>query len=136
LVPLIVEERHSKACRQVLRSDPTQIVWCLTRTEILSAIWRRQREGLLDARDVRLAESRLEKLAVRWTEVDALPPVRDAAERLLRVHRLRAADALQLGACLVVFGPHPRGREFVALDEELARAAEREGFTLLLPGPP
>jgi hypothetical protein len=49
LVPLIIEERHSKACRQILRTDPTQIAFCFTRTEILSVIWRRHREGLLDA---------------------------------------------------------------------------------------
>lgn len=67
LVPLIIEERHSKACRQLLRTDPTQIVFCFTRTEILSAIWRRHREGLLNTVDVQTAESRLDRLAELWT---------------------------------------------------------------------
>lgn len=133
LVPLIIEERHSKACRQLLRTDPTQIVFCFTRTEILSALWRRHREGLLDAADVRIAEARLDKLADRWTEVDSMMPVRDAAEQLLRAHPLRAADSLQLGACIVVFGEHRRDREFVVLDDLLAKAARQEGFKVVVP---
>jgi uncharacterized protein len=133
LVPLIIEERHSRACRQLLRSDPTQIVFCFTRTEILSALWRRHREGLLDIADVQLAEGRLDKLADRWTEVDSVTPVRDAAEQLLRVHPLRAADSLQLGACIAVFGKHRRDREFVVLDDVLAEAARQEGFKVVVP---
>lgn len=133
LVPLIIEERHSKACRQLLRTDPTQLVFCFTRTEILSAIWRRHREGLLDAADVQIAEGRLDKLADRWTEVDSVIPVRDAAEQLLRVHPLRAADSLQLGACVAVFGKRRRDREFVVLDDLLAHAARQEGFKVVVP---
>jgi uncharacterized protein len=133
LVPLIIEERHSKACRQLLRTDPTQLVFCFTRTEILSAIWRKHREGLLDTTDVQTAEGRLAKLAERWTEVDSLSPVRDAAEQLLRVHPLRAADSLQLGACVAVFGTRRRDREFVVLDDLLAEAGRQEGFKVVVP---
>jgi len=133
LVPLIIEERHSKACRQLLRADPTQLVFCFTRTEILSAIWRQRREGLLGAAEVQVAETRLEKLAVRWTEIDSLTPVRDAAEELLRVHPLRAADSLQLGACIAVFEKKRRDREFVVLDDLLANAARQEGFKVVVP---
>ena len=132
-MPLIIEERHSKACRQLLRADPTQIVFCFTRTEILSALCRRHREGLLDAANLRTAEARLEKLADRWTEVDAVIPVRDAAEQLLRVHPLRAADSLQLGACIAVFGKQRRDREFVVLDDLLAEAARQEAFKVVVP---
>lgn len=133
IVPLIIEEQRSKACRQLLRTDSTQIVFCFTRTEILSALWRRRREGLLDATDVRVAEGRLDKLADRWTEVDSVTSVRDAAEQLLRLHPLRAADSLQLGACIVVYGKHRRDREFVVLDDLLAEAARQEGFKVVTP---
>lgn len=133
IVPLIIEERHSKACRQLLRTDPTQLVFCFTRTEILSAIWRKHREGLLDVADVQAAEDRLDKLADRWTEVDSVTPVRDAAEKLLRVHPLRAADSLQLGACVAIFGTRRRDREFVVLDDLLAEAARQEGFKVIVP---
>jgi predicted nucleic acid-binding protein len=133
LVPLILEEPHSKACRQLVRTDPTQLVFCFTRTEILSAIWRKRREGLLDATDVQAAEDRLDKLAEHWTEVDSVTPVRDAAEKLLRAHPLRAADSLQLGACVAIFGTHRRDREFVVLDDLLAEAARQEGFKVVVP---
>ena len=133
VVPLVVEETTSKACRQLLRSDKGQLVWCLTRAEIVSALWRRRREGVLTDAEVQKAERRLDLLSDRWTEVDAMVVVREAAERLLRIHPLRAADALQLGAALVALGPRTRGRLFVALDDTLLRAAEREGFTSIRP---
>jgi uncharacterized protein len=133
IVPLIIEERHSRACRQLLRTDPTQIVFCFTQTEILSAIWRKHREGLLDAAEVQKTESRLGKLADRWTEVDSVTPVRDAAEKLLRAHPLRAADSLQLGACVAIFSARRRDREFVVLDDLLAEAARQEGFKVVVP---
>ena len=47
------------------------------------------------------------------------------------MHPLRAADALQLGAALVATDLEPAGLELVTLDERLATAAEKEGFTVL-----
>lgn len=134
LVPLIVEEAPSRACRDLLRADPTQIVWCLARTEALSALWRRHRDGGLDRDEVVRAESRLERLVGRASEVADVAAVREAAERALRVHPLRAADALQLGAALVAFDHRPGGRAFVSLDDALVAAAGREGFAALRPG--
>jgi len=133
LVPLLIEEKHSDACRQVFRTDPAQIVFCLSRTEILSALWRRRRENVLDDGEIRVAEARLESLAHRWTEVHSLTRVRDSAEEILRKHPLRAADSLQLGACIAIFGKQRRDREFVVLDDVLADAVRREGFKVIVP---
>ncbi|MBI4616716.1 MAG: type II toxin-antitoxin system VapC family toxin [Planctomycetes bacterium] len=133
IVPLVVEEAASRSCRDHLRADRQVVVWCLTRTEVLSGLCRRRREGGLSQEDLARAESRLEKLAVRWDEVDAVLPVREAAERLLRVHALRAADALQLAAALVLVDHRPRRRPFVSLDEGLSAAAAAEGFEVLVP---
>ena len=47
-----------------------------------------------------LAIRRLDALAAHWIEVDGLDAVRARAERILAVHPLRAADALQLAAAL------------------------------------
>jgi predicted nucleic acid-binding protein len=106
LVPLIIEERHSKACRQLLRTDPTQIVFCFTRTEILSAIWRRHREGLLNAVDVQTAEGRLDRLAERWTEVDSVMLVRgncsDTAENVGELQRCTRGGTWRQPAKIVV----------------------------------
>jgi predicted nucleic acid-binding protein len=133
LVPLLVEEEHSKACRELLRADPRILAWTLTRTELVSALWRVHRDGLLDRRDVSVAERRLDAVSRKWAEVDAVLPVREQAERLLRVHALRAADALQLAAALIAVDHRPRGRAFVCLDERLCLAADAEGFAVVRP---
>jgi hypothetical protein len=50
------------------------------------------------------------------------------------LHRpLRMGDLLHLGAALVAAEDDPRTLPFVTLDEELALAAEREGFTVVGP---
>ncbi len=134
VVSLLVEQPRSRACGDVLRSDVVQMVRLFTRTEVLSALHREERSGTLDAAGHRQATGRLERLAARWSEVDECLLVRDAAERVLRVHALRVAGALQLGAALVGCQHRPRGRSFVALDEALATAAEREGFEVVRSG--
>ena len=47
---------------------------------------------------------------------------------MLRVHALRAADALQLAAALLASDEEPAGLDIVTLDSRLADAARREGF--------
>lgn len=55
-------------------------------------------------------------------------PVKAMALRLLRLHPLRAFDALQLGAALHWAEGYPQGRTLHTLDLRLALAAQREGF--------
>jgi hypothetical protein len=57
--------------------------------------------------------------------------VKAQARRLLRLHSLRAADAMQLAAALQWAGGQPTGRLFVTLDAQLGRAAAREGFRVI-----
>jgi uncharacterized protein len=134
LVPLILEEPASRACRRELRAEPGMVVWTLTRVEIVSAVQRRVREASLTAAEAATALRRLEERAARWTEVESLAAVRLRAERLLALHALRAADALQLGAALTYCAELPRGRVFLTRDGELGAAAAREGFTVVEPG--
>jgi hypothetical protein len=131
LLPLFVAETESARARSWLRRDPVVLVWALTRVELLSALARRERKEPSSARA--LARARTQVLAAweEWSEIVALEPVRRQAERLVLVHPLRAADALQLGAGLVAADSRPEGLEFVTLDERLATAAEKEGFTVL-----
>jgi hypothetical protein len=53
------------------------------------------------------------------------------AQRLLRVHPLRAADSLQLAAAIVAAEGDPATLEFVGLDDRLNDAAAREGFRVV-----
>ena len=66
-----------------------------------SAIARLEREGALEAAAVAAAFARLKRLGEGWHEVEPSDGVREAAVRFLRVHQLRAADALQLAAAFV-----------------------------------
>jgi uncharacterized protein len=133
IVPLIVEEKRSRACRLLRRADPTMIVWTLSRTEIVSALQRLTREGHLEKKELPTALRRLDRLSRAWVEVDAVDPVRERAERALAVHTLTAADALQLGAALVAVRDRPKHRAFVTADTRLAEAAAAEGFEVLAP---
>lgn len=133
LVPLVVEEARSAACRRLLRDRGPLAVWTLTRTEMTSAIWRRARAGDLDRTDVAKALHRIRALSESWTEVTDVDVVRDRAERLFAHHALRAADALQLAAALVLTKDRPRGREFICADGDLATAAIAQGFQVRIP---
>ena len=91
---------------------------------------RKQREGL-PAPAIAKARDRLGALTRQWTEVTALEQARDRAIRLLNLHPLTSADALQLAAALVASEERPAGVGFVTLDDLLAEAAAKEGFAIL-----
>ena len=107
------------------------IVWWGTPVESTSAIARREREGSLSVTEATAALERLRALSLAWQEVLPTEPVRSVAQRLLRVHPLRAADALQLAAAVIAAEREPSSLEFVSLDERLNAAAQREGFRIL-----
>ncbi len=110
--------------------DPVMCVWWATEIECVSALSRLEREGALTEAAITAALERLDLLAEGWNEVQATAALRGAARRLLRVHALRAADALQLAAAVVVAEGLPASLAVVTLDERLATAARREGFAV------
>jgi len=111
------------------------MVWALTPVEVLSAIYRKYRDGAIDRAALTRAKSRLKGYESAWVEVKQVDLVRDRTERLLSVHRLRAADSLQLAAALVGFEEMTEGAAFVTFDEALADAADKEGFLVEGAGP-
>jgi len=90
-----------------------------------------RRNGALDARAMTLALQRLGQLTAGWHEVDPSDEIRETAARFLRVHPLRAADALQLAAAFAAAERRPASLEIVTLDDRLANAARKEGFAVL-----
>lgn len=130
IIPLCLKEAASEAIRRLARTDGDIFVWWASRLECLSAIARRRREGVLPIDADRRARSALAALSGVWSEVQPTEPVRLRAERLLTVHPLRAADALQLAAALLWAEDTPRGLDFVCLDQNLCEAALKEGFTV------
>jgi predicted nucleic acid-binding protein len=131
LVPLILPSSRSTRAARLVREDLGITVWWATHTECVSACARLEREGRLTPAGLNAALARLKALASQWVEVPPSNAVREQAARLLRVHPLRAADALQLAAAIVAADHTPTSLAVVTEDARLALAAEREGFTVL-----
>ncbi len=131
VIPLCLEEPESGNLRRIARSQGAPVVWWASPVEICSALERQRRLGQLAPGETRMALLALEELASAWHEVQPIRSVRGRALRLLAVHSLRAADAMQLAAALIWAEEKPVGRAFVCLDARLREAAGREGFTIL-----
>ena len=133
IVPLIVSQPQAAAVRLLLQDDPQMIVWWATLVECVSAISRLEREGALSSAQAVSGLASLRDIEKSWREIEPGDRLRDVAVRLMRTHPLRGADALQLAAAIVAADGEPRALPFVTLDDRLARAAEREGFTVIEP---
>lgn len=131
VVPLLVAEAATRSMQSLAASDPDMLVWWGTEVECASALARLERDGALDAKATQISFGRLAQLCDGWHEIEPGELVREAAKRFLRVHALRAADALQLAAAFVAAEGRPGMLRFVTLDDRLADAATREGFVVV-----
>lgn len=134
LLPLIVREATSSAMQSLLGDDTDVLTWWGSRVEAHSALARLERDGALPATSYEAAMNRLRQFAASWHEVAPTEVVREQAERLLRVHALRAADAFQLAAAVVASEHRPASLLVITLDARLQQAAVREGFSVLPSG--
>ena len=131
LVALLVEEPESAARRATIRRDPVIVTWWGSRVECASALNRLEREQRFEGDGLDRSLDQLEVLASGWMEIEPLEQVRRRAVRLLRLHQLSAADALQLAAALTAADEDPRRLDLVSSDDRLSRAAKREGFAVI-----
>lgn len=131
MVPLLVAEPATATARAWLSDDDHIVTWAWTRTEVVSAVERRTRDGLLSRLQRRDILDGLELLAAQWDEVTEVLAVRRRADALLARHPLRAADAGQLGAALLVQEQLSGALTFVCLDRRLSQAAELESLRVL-----
>lgn len=131
IVPLLVAETTTGAMQALVQSDPNMLAWWGNAIECASALASLQREGVLDVKGAEQAFQRLRLLAEAWHEIEPSELVRENAVRFLRVHPLRAADAIQLAAAFVASERRPPALSAVTLDERLAEAMRKEGFPLI-----
>ena len=127
LLPLVVDQPASARVKKLFREDPAIVVWWMTPVECWSAFARLRREEVFDVEDEESARAHLEELRQGWAEVLPSEELRAMGGRLVRVHAIRAADAMQLAAALLWSGS-PVDAEFVTLDERLRSVAALEGF--------
>jgi predicted nucleic acid-binding protein len=130
LVPLFTAEPRSRPVQSLYGKDPEVVVWWGTPVECASAIARLERDGALSARHAAESFARLDAVAATWMEIEPGDEIRESARRFLRVHPLRAADALQLAAALVAAERRPATLAFVTCDDRLRDAAAKEGFRI------
>ena len=131
VVPLLVDESMTGVISEILADNRHMYVWWATEVECVSALARLERESPTLSAAIETASDRLAALRREWSEIAAGSAVRDVAKRLLRVHPLRAADSLQLGAAWMLADGDPGSVTVVSLDDRLREAARREGFPLL-----
>jgi predicted nucleic acid-binding protein len=131
LIPLCLQEQQTALLKKLAQEDEAIVAWWGSPVECLSALARLRREDALSTAEEDQAQTVLRALMTTWTEVEPSGLVREQAGRVLRLHPLRAADALQLAAALVWCQGDPVRHTFICLDQRLREAAHREGFRLL-----
>jgi predicted nucleic acid-binding protein len=131
LVPLVVDEPTTDLLRGLFMADKKVIVWWVTPVECAAALSRRHREGGLSVEIYEYALKVLVGESAGWRPVAPTELVREEAMRAVRLHALKAGDALQLAAARAWAQQRPAGHALVSLDEKLRRAAAVEGFTIL-----
>ncbi len=127
LVPLLLEQEATAEVVEFLTADLEIVAWWGSAVECASAVARLRREDLLTVHEEERALELLGELRSSWLEILPSEEVRHRAVRLLRVHPLKAADALQLAAARVWAGSSG-SPELVTYDERLGLAARLEGF--------
>lgn len=131
IIHLCLREPTSPTVRRIAEQDGAFVVGWGTPVECYSAFARLRGDGLLSRTGEDQARRILGQFAEGWTEVEPSREVRENAGRVLLLHALRAADALQLAAALLWTRGRPAGRDLVCLDERLREAATRGGFAVL-----
>lgn len=131
LLPLCLKEPQTGKVQDLVQQDGDLVVWWGALIEGYSALARLRREKVLTREEELQSRQMFLRLSNQWTEVRPSNLVRDQASRVLLLHPLRAADAVQLAAALVWAGSQTTSLEFVCLDHRLREAAAREGFQVI-----
>jgi uncharacterized protein len=130
IVPFLFAEPSTPKLEELLSSDRQMLAWWTTRTEIISALTRSVREKRIPAHLIDTILNQVNRILDRATIIQPGPLIQQEAQRLLFIHPLRASDALQLAAAIVVTEGQPNDFAFVTLDHRLRAAAAMEGFTV------
>jgi len=127
-----IHEPESNRVRRLL-AQSIPVVSRLSEFEVASAIARRCREGSLSVAD---REHALETLRQDLTSscyvVELSAAIGPLAHELFTRTSLRAGDAIQLASCLYIQRRLGLSIRFLAYDDRLNEAAQREGLSLVV----
>jgi predicted nucleic acid-binding protein len=131
VAPLVVGQPSSTEPEPWIGEEAEAVTWTLPPVGVASALQRLVRDGALPERSALDAEALAGELLGHTHVVSDVERMKPLACRLLRVHALRAGDALQLAAALAWADGAPNGLVLHTFDRRLALAAEREGFRVI-----
>ncbi|MFL6237329.1 MAG: hypothetical protein ACJ76N_29660 [Thermoanaerobaculia bacterium] len=126
-----MREPASERIEPLLQRDPEMAFWWGAPLDWWEALLAAQRRGRISAAGLQKAKEVLDHLRARGFEVQPTEELRARALRILSVHTLRAAEALELAAALVWCRERTHGAGFVSLHPPLRLAAALEGFRVL-----
>lgn len=128
VVPLLVQQAKTQTSEKLLREDRLMIVSWTTECEAFSALARLERESALSSKAFLGAKAILDTLAQSWNVVEPSAELIVETKRVLRLHPLRSADALQLASAILACKKTPHNLTFLTFNERLSEAAGKEGF--------
>jgi predicted nucleic acid-binding protein len=129
LIPLCITQPQSPRA-EIFYAQYGIVAWWATEVEICSGLTRLRRMGSIPPEQF-LAGNRLaEQLNRGWLPIHESASIAPNACRLLELHPLRAADALQLAAALEACEHNPLGFALITADQRLADAARQTGFSV------
>ena len=127
LIPLCVSQPQTAVAR-TLYAKFRIVAWWATQVEIVSGLTRLIRMGGMTQQQFLASKPFVQNLARRWVSIHESASIVPSACRLLELHPLRAADALQLAAALEACEHSPLGVAFITGDQRLSDAARQAGF--------
>jgi uncharacterized protein len=126
LVKKYVRETDSARVRRLLKSGEVALSR-LSEVEVVSAFARLAREGAISVAQRDRAAAAFVSDLLAWHVIELTPEVMATARRLLMQYHLRAGDAVQLSAAVVLqIGLGEALAEFVAYDQRILDVAGAE----------
>jgi predicted nucleic acid-binding protein len=130
LVTLFVDQDNSEFYLAKLKESSEIVTSWHAVPECASAFCRLRREGLIREEDLTHILDRLRNQSANWYVVGSGKRLEHLTLRVLRVHPLRAMDAIHLAAACLVRGDDMSTMRFLSSDQRLNDAAAKEGFIL------
>jgi predicted nucleic acid-binding protein len=131
LVPLCISQPQTVAA-QNLYAKYKIVTWWATQVEIVSGLTRLTRMGGMTQQQFLMSKPFVRNLVSGWLSIHESASIVSSACRLLELHPLRAADALQLAAALEACEHNPLGFALITADQRLADVARPMGFLVEL----
>jgi uncharacterized protein len=129
IVPALIQQHSTKRVLELIAEDKNIVVSWLTYFECYSALTCLEREGL-STDEFERSSNLLDQLKLSWITILQSDKLAREVRRVLRIHPLKCADAIQLGSALVASNTISDRIEFCCLDAQLSLAARKEGLTI------